>query len=287
MARAYIVLTRNDLTDGHLQILDLKPNVSQRNNALDPKGQTTYKNHLVQNDTTTLSIVFTVESDCYGLTAYLLDRIENPGAGTPPLSVTQARAIADSILERATSGLSLTLTDIDTVIDAEVSNAGLQTGDSFGEVEDILKILSGEVFLLPEGSVLDDGLGGFNAEEGRGYFVSAPNVIKPQSVSNNYGAVRGKSTLYAPTVPRSTPVQTGTQNVNYRAIRKIIDTSELHLSVLAGQLSLLTSESFSFINPSFTYGAGGTATDLVGTELEVTGLGRAVAVYDADGNNIG
>jgi hypothetical protein len=40
----YIIMKRNDIPDGILQVLDMEPNTSQRNYTLDPPGQTKYVN---------------------------------------------------------------------------------------------------------------------------------------------------------------------------------------------------------------------------------------------------
>ena len=44
MGYVYICMKRTDIPDGVLQITDLQPNVSQRNAAIDPPGQTKYIN---------------------------------------------------------------------------------------------------------------------------------------------------------------------------------------------------------------------------------------------------
>jgi len=49
----YIIMKRNDIPDGTLQVTDLEPNTSQRNLTLEPVGQTGYVN-AVQNDTVVL-----------------------------------------------------------------------------------------------------------------------------------------------------------------------------------------------------------------------------------------
>lgn len=73
----YICLTRSDIPDGTLQILDLLPNASLRHPGYDPPAQTRYVNR-VQNNALTL-----VNGVCYGtkygLAAYILDRIEPGG----------------------------------------------------------------------------------------------------------------------------------------------------------------------------------------------------------------
>jgi len=68
----YIIMKRNDIPDGTLQIDDLDPNTSQRNYTLDVPGQTGYVN-AVQNDTVAL--------------------YQPGGGGTPILFLRQARGL--------------------------------------------------------------------------------------------------------------------------------------------------------------------------------------------------
>jgi len=73
----YICLTRSDIPDGTLQILDLLPNASQRHPGYDPPAQTRYLNR-VQNEALTLvnGVSYGVKN---GLAAYILDRVEPGG----------------------------------------------------------------------------------------------------------------------------------------------------------------------------------------------------------------
>ena len=84
----YICLARNDIPDGTLQVLDLWPNTSQRNQSIDPPGQTRYVRRTrrdriavgLQTGTATGGIGTRAASgELSGLEAYLLDRVE-PGA---------------------------------------------------------------------------------------------------------------------------------------------------------------------------------------------------------------
>jgi hypothetical protein len=70
----------------------------------------------------------------------------------------------------------------------------------------------------------------------------------------------------------------------YRGHRLIVDTGELHLSLLTGALSRLAVGTYLWTNPAFTYGAAGTALFVDGTHIPASGAGAAVVVYDASGN---
>jgi len=74
----YICLSRADIPDGTLQVLDLWPNTSQRNNSIDPPGQTRYVNR-VQSDAVALRANRSFASAPRGLAAYLADRVEPGG----------------------------------------------------------------------------------------------------------------------------------------------------------------------------------------------------------------
>lgn len=83
----FICLADPNIPDGIVQILDLTPNESQRNGALDPPGQTRYINR-VQNDAVGLATTAVVHADgvagsritsvstVAGLAAYLADRVD-------------------------------------------------------------------------------------------------------------------------------------------------------------------------------------------------------------------
>lgn len=303
MARAYIVLNRNDLPDNLLQVLDLKPNSSQFLPAYDGQdgGQTGYqtwwpRDAAVNSDVATTNLgggTLAMNGTAYGLAAYLIDNVENNPLGT--ITAANANAARNSILAKVAAGTALTAAEIaDSLTNNGVSNANpgssLTAGNSTGSVEEVLRILAGEVY-----RVLDDAqvqlAGAFNGPNGA--FVTRPNVEVPASERGVYGAVRGrKSTAPIPYLRSGelragqTPVQTGDQDTLFRDVRVIVDTGELHLSALSGALADLKAATFSFENPSFTYGGSGTARDMSNTVIPTTHLGRAVVIYDASGNII-
>lgn len=82
----FICMARNDIPDGTLQVLDLWPNTSLRNQSIDPPGQTRYINRTPRGAITT-SVAGVVsggagnraaDGQLRGLEAYLCDRVE-PG----------------------------------------------------------------------------------------------------------------------------------------------------------------------------------------------------------------
>jgi len=292
MARAYIVLRRNDLEDSLLQALDLVPNTSQRRFPYETYPQTHYLSHYLL-DGVNLAVQLTgagpinFDGDNYGLSTYLADRVENSGTvNDPALTETQAANIAAAIEARASDGDSLLEADINTLINAEagVTGAGLQVGNSSGSVEEILRLMAGERYKVPDGEALADATPTYipinpGVTRDGGYFVTPPNRVQPLD--------RPGGRRPTDPIPQADPVQTGTQDVNYVDLRLIYDTGDLHRSALLGVLAQLKDPTYSFINPNFTYGTGGTALLLDGTTaIGTDGQAAAVQVYKADGTVI-
>lgn len=301
MTRAFIVLNRNDLPDNLLQVLDLKPNSSQFSPAYNGQnsGQTGYATWWARdasvNTTVATDGAFLLNGVAYGLAAYLIDNVEDQAAGAA-LTAAQANAARTSILGKAAAGTALTAAEIadslsnNGVADADAATT-LTAGNSDGTVAEVLRILAGEVYRLPDNSVVE-AAGAFNAVRS-GDFITRPNVENPASEQGTYGAVRGrKSTSPLPYIrpgevrAGQTPVQAGLEDVLFRDVRVIVNTGDLHLSALSGVLAELKSATYTFVNSGFTYGGGGTAVDLSGTAVPAHGIARAVTIYDVAGNVI-
>ena len=252
MATAYIVSTRRDMEDSLLQVLDLKPNSSQRNLVYDGDGQTSYLSFTAQNDTVVLTgagPILTV--GLYrGLAAYQVDRVENTGGGNLALTAVQANGIAARILGIVVGGTALTLVAINAAINAEGGVAGSDIdgtlGNSTGTVADVLWVVQGHVYRLPAGSQVADGVPNFDATI-RGTFAS-------------------------------------TGDSDARNMKQFELTGALRISWANGVLSKLKAATFSNLNPALVYGAGGTALFVDGNAIPATGIGPAVVVYDVLGN---
>lgn len=259
MATAYICVARNDLDANGLQVLDLKPNDSQRNYIYDGQGQTSYLSFLVQHDTVAThdagAGVLHTEALYYGLAAYLIDNVDDQTAGHHTLTAGKANAISALILTRQGLGQSLTLATINACIVAGGAvGSGLTNGtpagsQSVGSVADVLSICQGLVYRLPANSVISDAAG----------------VFHNPHVPVGAWAVQGDS--------------------DYRAMKAFEATGELLISCASGVLSHLKTSAYVWLNPLFTYGAAGTALLANGvTHIAATGAARAVVVYDKDGN---
>lgn len=305
MARAYIVLARNDLDDSQLQVLDLAPNSSQlpRPSINPDGGQTGYLTHYF-GDAPNAAIAALVAGPpitfpatvSYGLQAYLLDTVE-VAATDRAITVVMVNNVVADILAAVVAGTALTAAVVNAILVARVgAGTALSEGDGTATLEEILRILAGEVYRVPALAVLEDGVPNFIGAR-RGAFVTAPNVLTPDTVVTAGGLpVRGRaSTAPVPYIrpgePRAgnVPVQTGTQDTNFRRVRQIVDTGDLHLSATNGVLAELAAATYAWINPGFDYAAGGVqtrATTIAAANIPATGVGRAITVYDALGNVI-
>lgn len=152
----FICTRRTDIPNNILQLIELRPNTSQRNLILDPSGQTKYLRQ-VQNDT-----VFTAAPGAIitigvlkGLAVYLIDNVEDTPNGDA-LTAAQANTIAGAILTAMQAGTASTQTNVDVLIAATVAGSGLTTGNSTGSINDVLRILAGDEYVVPAGSTVDD-----------------------------------------------------------------------------------------------------------------------------------
>jgi hypothetical protein len=92
----FICLTNANIPDGVVQILDLAPNESQKNNSLDGPGQTRYVNR-VENDAVALvggrlRLASGVPEDIKGLAAYIADTVD-PGGDQQATGTAQAAVV--------------------------------------------------------------------------------------------------------------------------------------------------------------------------------------------------
>jgi hypothetical protein len=264
MARAYIVLARNDIDSNNLQILDLKPNTSQRVPAYEPPGQTGYLAWGTQANEVTVTTPDAndvVSTTAYGIIAYLMDNVADNDNGNIVLTFARAGAAAGDIAAALAAGTAVTLAVIDAAIQAATGGAlsGLTTAHSTGTVEEVLRILAGEVYKLPAGAEISGVAHSFvNPHVRAGAFVTPVTGVD--------GIVTYPS--------------------DWRHVRSFIDTDYLHMSRFNGQLSKLASATYAWINPAFTYGATGTALTIGQGHIATTGIARALIVYDASGNVI-
>jgi hypothetical protein len=192
MARAYITLARNDLDENLLQVLDLKPNSSQRVPSLTPEGQTGYLTYLPQHDTiitTAPAGVITTSAAYYGLAAYLWDNVNDADNANIHLTAARANAISAALLAAVGLGTALTTTEVDAAIHAATGGGAshLASANSIGTIEDLMRILSGEVYYLPSGSTSGAAAAFTNPHYRSGRFLEANAIgqVSCVGVNNN------------------------------------------------------------------------------------------------------
>lgn len=316
--RIFIIPRRNDLAGMSLSLGDLAPNAGQKNSiyagahqnvylqeSIDALSTDTVVNSLawvsgslntqlaaggVDDDTTGGGDdVSAVAATTFGLAAYILDRVQDGGvalATASPMPFADANTIAQDIMDAAFAGNALTLTAINTIIANTAANSDLDGSSgnsrSFGSVEDVLRILSGEVYRLPALTILGEDSGGsaeFYTEATRQALVDAQTVSQVTAQGQFYA--KG-SFLSA-------------DDAGYRARPELVRTGALNLSLGSGVLSEYTSNAteVAVVNPSFAYSAGAVkpfrprATFLDTSNVPATGLGILCRVYLNDGTNLG
>jgi hypothetical protein len=168
----YIYRLRTDLGSGAFQITDLTPNSSRKTAVL--KGQSGYLPAYRAAPTAVVTAAVggnDVTSAAYtGLSAYLLDHVEQGGlaAGTSALTDANALLCANAIVAIADAGTALTLTLVNAalagvVVSTELTSAGGSA--STGSLSAVLKILCGATYTLPAASITETPTGTFNPSE--------------------------------------------------------------------------------------------------------------------------
>lgn len=183
----YVVPLRNDLGGLSLQVLDLVPNRALRS-TLDPVGQTFYvgpgmdppgqtrtaRGLYVGGSLTTSPLPALVGFDyrgraktdangpsdvSYGMTAYLLDRVcVDPAGAARVLTSAEATLAVQSLMKAVAGRMPLDLKGVNQILSTIVGTS-VEFGSgtySFGTIEDLIRMLSGESFGLPAGVPITD-----------------------------------------------------------------------------------------------------------------------------------
>lgn len=301
---AYPIPLRADLGGLSLQVLDLVPNTALRS-TLDPEGQTFYvgagvdqpgptrtaRGLYVGGSRTTSPLPAIVGFDyngdaavdaygpsdvSYGLTAYLLDRATADPAGKMRLLTSvEATQAAQAILLSASKRQPLRRANIESIL-ATAAGVAVElvaasaASASFGQVEDVVRLLAGETYGLPAGVPLVDGASKRLTPAQRQAIADAlPGVIAPM-VSGRF----------------LQPPEGG-----FHQVRSLMVTEALLASNAEGHLSQLKpGTQFVAKNPRFAYAAGSVlpylprAVLLDGTPVPESGYtDGALVVYTADG----
>jgi hypothetical protein len=183
----YIIMRRTDIPDGVLQVIDLKPNTSQRNYIYDPgEGQSGYVRNISENQTVATSgagPIVTVSDYC-GLAAYLIDNVEDSSTTAITDAVANAAAVAIIAIARAGTALGLAQVNAALVTAGATAGTGLATGNSTGSLAELMQILQGSKYMLPGGSQVETAgnlfvttrSGSFEFEVRRYYLTGAFNI---------------------------------------------------------------------------------------------------------------
>jgi hypothetical protein len=209
----FLIMRRDDIPDGALQVLDLIPNTSLRNQVYDPAGQTGYVRNIPTQDVvaTTGAGPVTTVAEYGGLAAYLIDNVENASGGEgTALSAAIANTAATSITANANSGSeTLTLPSINGLLigAGAAPETSLTPGvgsESTGDLEELLSLLSGRNYVLPAGSMVG-GAANIFIEGRRGEFTEPFRKIEDggtfrMSVGEGYiAAITSESFTYGST----------------------------------------------------------------------------------------
>jgi len=174
-------------TEIKVQITDMFPHKTQSSAVLTPNFQgPRYFTALAESAVTTTPVLAAgaLVGDTSGLSAYLLTTIEVVSDGDRALTEAESDSISASILARMESALSLTASDINTLIQAETGDAGdadgIGKGNSTATVTEILQILSGtHTYTAPDALVVEVG-GVFQAllagDQASNFTASATNT---------------------------------------------------------------------------------------------------------------
>lgn len=301
--RAYIIPRRNDLNGLNIHVDDLFPNTSQHNGVYDGEGQTGYLkwsidqpgvtnlvNGVYSSGSLTTSTASAMSADIdtngaggvdsrvssttdYGLVAYLRERVNaDHGGNNTILTSNQAAALAAAIVlhvdvagncDAAYLNAATAVVLAGTDFDGTVVNGSL----SFGVVEDVLRILQGETYVVPANTILTAN------GNGQVFKSDAQRIVLRAAAVAAYKVV---GHFVASTEP------------GYRPIKAIVMSGHVKGSAGGGVLAGLK-KAMTLKNSAFDY-SGTTALPVAkklgGGAIPATGLWPAVLVYDATGTLI-
>jgi hypothetical protein len=181
----------------------------------------------------------------FGLKAYLRERVHvNPGVNDDTLNQAELNLMFNSIAARADpqnlipgGSNNLALADINGFLVAhagagtDLDGAGA-TSDSFGSVEDIIRILSGEVYRTRENTCVADQAGAFLSLTDRNTRVTGNQLAFPVYAQGGFLA---------------------TAEVGFRAVPGLVPNGALRLSAKAGVLAAFAAPTgVAVLNPNFS-----------------------------------
>lgn len=269
--RLFIIPRRTDFPGMNVQILDLRPNTSQKSGTLDGQGQTCYMPPGIDGGGTTVTNgdayvsgslntdllsnpvaddttgggndVVATQLATFGLAAYIRERVQPGGvllATHAPATFAEANAMALAVLALIPAGDFSTVA-INAALSTVVAGTDLDGWNgfsrSFGTREYILRILSGEIYRSPRFIIVGNVANQFLTEAARDVLVAAQDVV------NNGG------TTFASKGAFLTSDESG-----YRNIPMFAYTEQIIISAFAGNLRKYQ-DFMTFTNPAFAYAA--------------------------------
>ena len=167
----FIIARREEIQNGSVQITDLFPNQSQRNLVNDPKPQGPFQVRVPVFGTEFGKIPKLIaknderkfDGEGLGLVSYILVHIEN-GNNNDALTIGQAKDVVSDIIATVRNGGKLESADLDQIVQNNVNAQSDFDGagsNSSGEVSHILRLLSGESYTVPNGTLIQDGAGNY------------------------------------------------------------------------------------------------------------------------------
>ncbi|OHD23338.1 MAG: hypothetical protein A2Y38_10345 [Spirochaetes bacterium GWB1_59_5] len=308
--RIYIIPRRNDLAGANIYLKELKPVAGQKNSIYDGEHQDFYLRYsfdvpgitVTQNgsylsgslSTTPLGALVVTNTVVgpnnvrvtpvavaeFGLEAYLRERVTNAANALMPVAVAArarqyllARIVAGSVMDA--TGINLAINQAATDVGGMAATCDLTAGRSFGTVEEVLRLLSGEAYITPGRTIVgDDPAGVFLAQATRAVLVAAATTAVFFASGHFLAA----------------------DEAGYRAMPTIVQTTALlsSLQMPKGQLWTLNGLAVEILNGgSFAYAAAAVdawhprAQTLQGSgvygNIPVTGSARVLRVYRNDG----
>lgn len=151
----YLVMKRDDIPAGTLQVLDLSPNESLRNLTIDTPGQTKYVNAVARQTPVVANAAGTITTvgETRGLEAWFLTNVDDGGGA----SLTPAECV-----QNATDVLGLLafgdLTNPAGALDLASVNGALTTGALIAaQLPSLLETLAGREWIVPAGVQVETG----------------------------------------------------------------------------------------------------------------------------------
>ena len=173
MPQVFFVMRRTDIPEEEIQVVDLKPNTSQRNYVLTPPGQSGYVSNIPAGAATGFvgaGPTFTTSAALSGVSAYLLGNVNTTGGAGAPFTGAEADTATAALVLIAQLGAVMDAAAVDAVLTAVVAGTSLSGGGSTGVLTELLSAMAGNQWLIPSGT--DLAAAGVKTAAANGAFVA-------------------------------------------------------------------------------------------------------------------